>query len=43
MADELPQREVAVCRELTKVHEEVRRASAGEVRDEFARRDEEAA
>ena len=41
VADELPQREVAVCRELTKVHEEVRRASAGEVRDEFARRDEE--
>lgn len=41
VADELPQREVAVCRELTKVHEEVRLASAGEVRDEFARRDEE--
>lgn len=41
VADELPQREVAVCRELTKMHEEVRLASAGEVRDEFARRDEE--
>ena len=41
VADELPQRDVAVCRELTKVHEEVRLASAGEVRDEFARRDEE--
>jgi 16S rRNA (cytidine1402-2'-O)-methyltransferase len=30
-----PQREVAVCRELTKVHEEVRRASAAELADHY--------
>lgn len=40
VADVFPAREVAVCRELTKLHEEIVRASAGEVRDEFLRRDE---
>lgn len=34
----LPYRRVAVCRELTKLHEEIVRGSAGEVRDEFSRR-----
>lgn len=33
-----PQREVVVCRELTKLHEEVVRGAAGAVRDEFALR-----
>lgn len=41
VADVFPAREIAVCRELTKLHEEIVRASAGEVRDEFLRRDEE--
>jgi 16S rRNA (cytidine1402-2'-O)-methyltransferase len=31
-----PQRRVAVCRELTKVHEEVRRGSAGELAEHYA-------
>ena len=34
----LPQREAAVCRELTKLHEEVVRGPLPEVRDEFAER-----
>ena len=34
----LPQREVAVCRELTKLHEEVVRGPVAAVRDEFASR-----
>lgn len=34
----LPQREVAVCRELTKLHEEVVRGPVAAVRDEFAAR-----
>lgn len=38
VAAELPHRRVAVCRELTKVHEEVVRGRAAEVRDEFERR-----
>lgn len=43
IAEVFPLREVAVCRELTKLHEEVFRASTSEVRDEFARRAEEGA
>ena len=35
----MPARRVAVCRELTKLHEEVVRGSAGEVAAEFARRE----
>ena len=38
VAAELSHRRVAVCRELTKVHEEVVRGRAAEVRGEFARR-----
>ena len=38
VAEALPARDVAVCRELTKLHEEVVRGPAPEVRDEFARR-----
>ena len=34
----LPWREVAVCRELTKLHEEVARGSAAELRERFAAR-----
>ena len=41
LAEVLPRREVVVCRELTKVHEEVARGPVAEVRDEFARREEE--
>ena len=37
----MPLRRVTVCRELTKLHEEVVCGTACEVRDEFARRDEE--
>lgn len=37
----MPLRRVTVCRELTKLHEEVVCGAACEVRDEFARRDEE--
>ena len=38
IADAFPLRRVAVCRELTKVHEEVYRDLAASVRDEFAAR-----
>lgn len=40
VADVFPHREVAVCRELTKLHEEVFRAGACDVRDEFLDRHE---
>ena len=40
IAEAFPLRRVAVCRELTKVHEEVYRDFAPAVRDEFARRAE---
>ena len=40
IADAFPLRRVAVCRELTKVHEEVYRDLATSVRDEFALRAE---
>ncbi|WP_041422701.1 16S rRNA (cytidine(1402)-2'-O)-methyltransferase [Slackia heliotrinireducens] len=39
IADTLPTREVAVCRELTKIHEEVARGMAGEVAARFAERE----
>lgn len=39
VADALPRRRVAVCRELTKLHEEVVRGTAADVCAEFARRD----
>lgn len=35
----LPQREVAVCRELTKLHEEVVRGTTSQVKDEFSSRE----
>ena len=38
LAEAFPQREAAVCRELTKLHEEVLRAPLPDLRDEFARR-----
>lgn len=38
IAEAFPLREAAVCRELTKLHEEIVRAAAPELRDEFARR-----
>ena len=38
IAEVFPLREVAVCRELTKLHEEVFRGPAADVRDEFAHR-----
>lgn len=41
LAEAFPQREAAVCRELTKLHEEVLRAPLPDLRDEFARRDAE--
>lgn len=41
IAEVFPLREVAVCRELTKLHEEVFRGPAADVRDEFACRAEE--
>lgn len=40
IAEAFPLREAAVCRELTKLHEEIVRAAAPELRDEFARRAE---
>ena len=39
VAECLPHRRVAVCRELTKLHEETVRGLAGDVRDEFAQRE----
>lgn len=39
IAEWLPYRRVAVCRELTKLHEEVFRGSAAQVHDEFASRE----
>lgn len=39
VAGALPHRRVAVCRELTKLHEEVLRGPVAEVRDELARRE----
>ena len=41
VVDVFPNREVAVCRELTKIHEEVARGPVADVRDDFARRDAE--
>ena len=41
VAETFPLREVAVCRELTKLHEEVVRGLAPDVRDEFAERSRE--
>lgn len=38
LAEALPYRELAVCRELTKIHEEVVRGAAHEVSDRFAQR-----
>ena len=38
IAEAFPYREMAVCRELTKLHEEVFRGTTLQVRDEFARR-----
>ena len=43
LAEMLPHREVAVCRELTKLHEEVVRGRLPEVRDAFAAREREGA
>lgn len=43
VAEAFPLREVAVCRELTKLHEEVVRGLAPQVRDEFAARAREGA
>lgn len=40
IAEVFPHRSVAVCRELTKLHEEVVRGPSGDVHDEFARRAE---
>lgn len=41
IAEAFPSRRVAVCRELTKLHEEVVRGISTEVRDEFSRRERE--
>lgn len=41
IAEVFPHREVAVCRELTKLHEEIYRGLSSEVRDEFQRRKDE--
>ncbi|MEG2530941.1 MAG: 16S rRNA (cytidine(1402)-2'-O)-methyltransferase [Raoultibacter sp.] len=41
IAEVLPQREVALCRELTKMHEEIFRALSSQVAEEFTRREEE--
>ena len=43
LAETLPHREIAVCRELTKLHEEVVRGPLPEVRDAFAAREREGA
>ena len=43
LAETLPHREIAVCRELTKLHEEVVRGRLPEVRDAFAAREREGA
>ena len=43
LAEMLPHREIAVCRELTKLHEEVVRGRLPEVRDAFAAREREGA
>lgn len=40
IAEAFPLREAAVCRELTKLHEEIVRAATADLRDEFARRAE---
>lgn len=40
IAEVLPQREVALCRELTKMHEEVFRALSSQVAEEFSKREE---
>lgn len=40
LADVLPHREIAVCRELTKLHEEVVRGPLPQVRDTFAAREQ---
>ncbi len=39
IADELPERELALCRELTKLHEEVLRGTAAELLEELRRRE----
>lgn len=41
LAEAFPQRDVAVCRELTKLHEEVVRGGSAQVRDVFAARERE--
>ena len=38
LAEAFPYREIAVCRELTKLHEEIVRGATSEVSDQFARR-----
>lgn len=38
LAETVPHREIAVCRELTKLHEEVARGTAAELRELFAAR-----
>ena len=43
LAETVPHREIAVCRELTKLHEEVVRGPLPEVRDAFAAREREGA
>ncbi len=39
IAESLPYREIAVCRELTKLHEEIVRGSIGEVKEQFESRE----
>jgi len=43
VADVFPYREVSVCRELTKLHEEIARGLSADLRDEFAARAEQGA